>query len=474
MRISGAAGMAAACLLLVFPVVAQAITVRKGVDVNGKKCDVITWTDHEGRERSIALVRADGDTKGFSGGYIEEYSYFAGSEKKTGRAWNQAQQEVSGLGVAVNHHKGASSSKANSAGAKIEFVFEGKSHCLWRFRSDYSGVGKTIGLVIDWMVADGRSEVLWAVSYDCGRLKDGEISWDARGPYFQFDWDGDGKFYDAPISGIRWGDKYRFKTTQYAREKSAWDYSEPNRVPFMMLWKEPPVGDVECAVVQTQSWEVQDAGGYWWCPKVWGKTGTGMPENWNCPFQLNAYEGYGGEKMAWGTSFGFVGSSAYARVDGQKRRGYPFQGYAVLIANGRHTDGLADAAITTMESSVGAVLAVGEGKPVLKGPRYAGLGEESDFAPAGWDALHSAWSVEAGKQGKTSLTLSIPSGKLRGTVFEIHGYPGSEPPKAVTLNSKALAPGKEVYSSVDAVQHTLWLTVVPELAGGKSTLEIAP
>jgi len=468
------AAIAAACLILCLASAAHAIVVQKGVEVNGKKCDVVTWTDREGRERSIALVRADGDTKGFSGGYIEEYSYFAGDQKKTGRAWNQAQAEVSGLGVVVNHHKAFSSSKAHSAGARTEFVLEGKSHCLWRFRSEMSGMGKAVGLTVDWVIADGRSEILWSVSYDCSKLKDGEISWDARGPYFQFDWDGDGKFYDAPISGIRWGDKYRFKTTQYAREKSAWDYTEPNRVPYVMLWKDLPLGDVECGVVQTQSWAEQDAGGYWWAPKAWGKTGTGMPENWNCPFQLNAYEGYGGEKMAWGTSFGFVGSSAYARVDGQKRKGYPFQGYSVLIVNGRHTDGVTDSAIGTMESSQGAELTVREGRAVARGPRYAGLAEEADFVPPGWDALHAAWSVEAGKLGRTSLTLSVPAGRMKGTLFEIHGYPGPGPPRTVMLNQKALAGGKEVHLSVDPASRTLWITIVPEVSAGKTTLEIAP
>ena len=88
------AAIAVTCLIPCLASAAHAIVVRKGVEVNGKKCDVVTWTDREGRERSIALVRADGDTKGFSGGYVEEYSYFAGDQKKTGRAWTPPQPAV--------------------------------------------------------------------------------------------------------------------------------------------------------------------------------------------------------------------------------------------------------------------------------------------------------------------------------------------------------------------------------------------
>jgi hypothetical protein len=453
---------------------AQAITVRKNVDVNGKKCDVVTWTDREGKERSIALVRSDGDTKGFSGGYVEEYSYFAGDRKVVAKAWNQAQAEVSGLGVAVNHHKGASSSKANSTGARTEFLVEGKSHVLWRFRSEMNGMGKSLGLVIDWMVSDGKSEILWSVSYDMSKLKDGEINWDARGPYFQFDWDGDGRFYDAPISGIRWGDKYRFKTTPYDRAKSGWDYSEPNKMPHMLLWKEGAEGDVECGVVQTQTWAEQDAGGYWWSPKVWGKTGTGMPENWNCPFQLNAYEGYGGEKMAWGTCFGFVGSSSYARLDGQKRKGWPYQGYTVEIVTGRHSDALADRAIGSLEASTGVELSAKEGKVRTRGPRWAGLAEESDFTPSGWDPLHAAFALSAGAGGKTSFSIGVPSGKISGALVLIHDYPNAQPPKTVTLDSKILAGGSGIYVSLDSGTKTVFLTLPGELSPGKHAIEIVP
>src|SRR5436189_64489 len=93
----------------------------------------------------------------------------------------------------------------------------GKARSVWLVRGD----GHTVGLTIDWVISQGRNDVLWAVSYDA--MGQGSFDWDARGPYFQFDWDGDGHFYDAAISGIKWGDKYRFRTTTYSGATSDWD-----------------------------------------------------------------------------------------------------------------------------------------------------------------------------------------------------------------------------------------------------------
>lgn len=245
-----------------------------------------------GRYECEAMVRTancpsnDGDGK-YSGGYVEQFTFYHGTEKKTARS-DDTMPAVSGLGCAVNHHKEFSSSKAHSSNARTEFVFVGASHCLWRFRSDFAGQGKTVGLVIDWFISEGRKDILWSVSYDCRKLKDKEINWDARGPYFQFDWDGDGKFFGAAISGIRFGDRYHFKTVNYDGEKSSWDYSQPNLIPYMMLYKDAGLGDAECGVVATVPGEEKDAGGYWWAAKNGGKAGQGMMENWNCPFQLNS------------------------------------------------------------------------------------------------------------------------------------------------------------------------------------------
>ena len=226
---------------------------------------------------------------------------------------------------------------AATSQASTKFLFEGSSHCIWHFQGNMSGPAKagnaSVPIVIDYAIADGRNDVLWTVSYDCSKLADGDVSWDSRGPYVQFDWDGDGKFFGTKVSGIRWGDKYHFKTVKMDGKNSSWDYTQPCTIPYMMLYKSDNLGNAELAMVQTQTWKQKPAGGYWWSSKNWGKTGKPMMENWNCTYQLNAYEGWESEKMAWGDPFGFVGVSKYDCLDfTTKGNGYPHQGYSVLGA----------------------------------------------------------------------------------------------------------------------------------------------
>jgi hypothetical protein len=461
---------AAAIALTVATCSAFALTVERQVKVNGKTCDVVTWTDAGGKERSAALVRATGDGK-YSGGYVERFTYLAGDAQRVCKS-DETMSNVSGMGVAVNHHKSASTSKANSANASTDFLFAGASHALWRFKSDYSGVGKTIGLVIDYTFADGRSDFGWAVSYDCSKLADKEVNWDARGPYFQFDWDGDGKFFGAPISGIRWGDRYHFRTVKYDKGKSEWDYSKPNTIPYMMLYKEGANGDAECGVVATVPWDQKDAGGYWWASKNWGKTGTGMMENWNCPFQLNAYEGYGGEKMAWGTPFGFVGAAKYQAVDMKSQRsGYPYQGYAVRIVLGRHSDGGVDAAIADLEAAQKTKVTASTGKVVTRGAAFAGLDAQADWATPGWDPVAGVWTV-ACEQGRARVSIDVGQGSLANPTFCFTEYSGKTAP-TIKLGAAALADPKDVHVSVDSAAKRLYVTLNRRIEGAGQVIALA-
>ncbi len=119
-----------------------------------------------------------------------------------------------------------------------------------------------------------------------------------RTPYGDIAWDGDENFPSTVISGIGWGDRYKFKTTSAPLTRnSSWDYSEPNLVPYVHAWAD--ASDTEMGVVQTQTYLQKDAGGYWFY-KNWGKTSENqdpddgqvgkMPLSWNWPYQMNQYE----------------------------------------------------------------------------------------------------------------------------------------------------------------------------------------
>ncbi|MCW8133021.1 MAG: hypothetical protein KIS92_21920 [Planctomycetota bacterium] len=468
--------LASALLLApcVFLARAQAMTYSEE-KVNGKTCDVVAWTDDHGKKRTVALVRADGDVKNFKGGYIERYTYFVGEKETTGMAWNQSQESVSGLGCAVNHGKGARGNK-RASDASTSFVLKGERHCVWRFKGGCGGAnGKTVGLTIDYAISEGRKGVLWSVSYDCSKLDDGEIGWDARGPYVQFDWDHDGRFYDGKISGIRWGDRYKFKTVNYVFGQPAectWDYTEPNTIPYMLLWKDAALGDIELGMVQTQPWDVQDAGGYWWFDH-WKQTGKGMPVNWNCPYQLNAYENYSSEKMAWGTNYGYVGNANYEVLGASKKaKGHPHQGYAVEILLNRASEALVDRTIAGMEAVQQTKFTASRGTVAAQGPRYAGLDPVFAYVPAGWNHVRAAWTLAA-QENAAQANFAVAKGALCRPILAVTNYAAAALPR-VAFNGQALKADEDYAASLDAANRTLYLTLFRDLSGEKNELSVEP
>lgn len=442
--------------------------------INNKTCDTVTWTDANGKERSVALVRANGDRNGFKGGYIERYTYFIGNTQATGMAYNAGQEGVSGLGCAVNHYANTSaSSKTNTNNATSAFLLQGAHHALWRFSGDYAA-DKTVKIVIDYFFSEGRNDFLWSVSYDCSQNADKAMSWDARGPYVQFDWNNDGNFYNTPISGIRWGDKYKFKTVNYVYNTPAsttWDYATTNTIPYTSIYKNAANGDTEMSFVQTQPWTVQDAGGYWWSGN-WGKTGTGMPENWNCPYQLNAYENYSGEKMAWGTNYGYVGDSAYDVLGFEKKAaGYPHQGYAVHILLNQTAQNATDALIGEMETVQRTAFTASTGTVATTGQDHAGIANSATYQPAGWNHVYSVWTVTANASNQATVNFSISSGSLQRPTLQVKNYTAASAPTALTLNGTALA-ANEFAASVDATNKVLYVTLTRNLSGTANTLAI--
>ena len=91
---------------------------------------------------------------------------------------------------------------------------------------------------------------------------------DTRTPYGDIAWDGDENAGSTVISGIGWGDRYKFKTTAAPLTRnSSWDYA--SRTGLVAAAGES--SDSEMGAVQSQTYQQKDAGGYWFY-KNWGKT----------------------------------------------------------------------------------------------------------------------------------------------------------------------------------------------------------
>ena len=108
---------------------------------------------------------------------------------------------------------------------------------------------------------------------------------------------------------------------------TTWDYTKPNTIPYVVEWSNS--ADAEMGLVQTQSWEDNEAGGDYGGPAIkdsWGKTGGKLLTtiaNWQWPYQLNQYEipfVNSSHRLAWGASFGAVGQSSYQGIPEEPER----------------------------------------------------------------------------------------------------------------------------------------------------------
>ncbi len=104
-------------------------------------------------------------------------------------------------------------------------------------------------VTLEWLFASGRNNPVIGITYDMNGASPG-LGGDMRTPYGDIAWDGDENFPGTVISGIGWGDRYKFKTTSAPLTRnSTWDYTEPNLVPYVHEWAD--ASDTEMGVVQT-------------------------------------------------------------------------------------------------------------------------------------------------------------------------------------------------------------------------------
>lgn len=127
------------------------------------------------------------------------------------------------------------------------------------------------------MFISGRNNPVWAVTFDTSKAAPNSFNADTRAPYGEFDYDGGA---DAPVTGIGWGDRYKFQTNGvgFVSVNSAWSYNASNIVPYI----HSPVSakDAEMGLVQPQTFAQHDAGGYD-AYTYWNKTSPHgpMPED---------------------------------------------------------------------------------------------------------------------------------------------------------------------------------------------------
>jgi hypothetical protein len=459
MKTSAAFAALALGLAVASPAFAQ-VKLEKGVTADNKKCDRITWLDANGKDRIINIV-ADNDKEKQSAGYICDLSYDAGEK--------QRREGKGTFGHLVMHgakkNPGWANSLSDTAKVRCEPVFEGPNHALYRAVMDINSDKGLISATVDYFVRAGRSDFLWAVTFDTSKVEG--MAADTRSPYVEFDWEGvppGGQGGD--LSGMGWAaaDK-QFRTLgDKVSGNSKWDWTKDCIIPHIIEWKTGALGDAELGLVQTQTYKQHDAGGGWWMQA--GKSGTKLPENWNLTYQLNAYQGYSSKRATWMMPYGAVGSKTYKTYDNKNAVGFPYQSYAVFCILDKYSEGGTDAAIAEMTSvQTTCKLEAAVGAVAEKGPAGAGRTDEADYKPAGWDPIYATWNVACkDNAADCSLTTGEGGSTLYRPTFVFTHYTAAAAPTTITLDGAPAKAGTALVS-LDKAGQRLFVTLTTTVKG---------
>jgi hypothetical protein len=443
------------------------VTLEKKADVGGTVCDKLVWTDAAGAKRTITIV-ADRDREKFAGGYIPYLSYTADGKLRECKA---AAGELGGFGQLVMHGahaRGWATSKQDAASIKCVPILEGPHHAIYRAAMEVQTSKGVVPCTVDYMVRSGRNDFLWAVTFDTHAVSG--LMADTRSPYSEFDWEGNGGTGGA-ISGFGWASANKqFRTLGDTLNAGvAWDWTKDCVIPHVIEWKSKDAGDAEIGMVQTQTYAQHDAGAGWWRQE--GKKGSGLPENWNLTYQLNAYQGYASKRATWMMPYGAVGAPQYDVFDySRKASGKPFQSYALLCVFDKHSDGGVDGAVDEMVTvQTKCKLTATLGAVAQSGPAGAGRDDEAPYAPAGWDHVYAAWTV-ATAANAAECNLAVADGALANPTFCFTGYTSPEAPKDLALNGAALKAGQDYFASTDTDGKRLWVTFNRKFTGDNSAI----
>jgi len=393
-----------------------------------------------------------------------------------------------GFGYTVNHVGNGALVGYDQPG-QYRPLFVGRHHLIYEYVFE-----PTAGLpvTLHWLFATGRDNPLLAIHYDLRNLAAGYTA-DTRTPYGDIAWDGDDNAATTVVSGVGWGDRYRFiTTTAPLTMNSEWTYTEKNVVPYVFAWAD--ASDAEMGIVQTQTQEQHDAGGYWFYAN-WGKTSANqtrsdgqagkMPITWNWTYQINQYElcvddpncvdnTTGSHRLAWGANYGAVGGiddtgtyNAYG--DDKLLTGYPYQSYSVFVVLGPHSRKPVFAQAEQIERLQAVRLMASVG--TLASALPSGVGDSPDVPldPPGYDARYSTFNIIA-DANSAAFEVNVPSGTLAAPIVVISNFTAESPP-GVRIDGKLARPDLDYFASLDNERSQLWLTFIPGWSG-MQTIEL--
>jgi hypothetical protein len=470
---------------IVAPPTPFAAIAYSNVSLSGYNSDLFTWKDSANKERSCYLVRNDAlDPSGFYGGYIVKCSYLLASTVVDAAA----RTEAPGWGYTVHHLSGGADRDTMSsrrAAGTFRTIFAGKHHSIYEYSWDvlrsqgelptYPQVDRPVKTKIHYVFSTGRDSIVWAHTIDSSLLAANAFNADDRSPYGALKYDG----VEGPISGLGWGDHYKFRTTSspVSLSSGTWIYNVATLMPHTVMWTNS--NNSEMSLVQTEKYTAKDAGQGWFYTN-WGKTSStrivdsgigasGLPYDWNWTYQLNQYNlpyDANSKLMAWGTNMGSIGQTSFPTYgDASSSSGYPKRSYSLLFNLG--SKGSVDSIVTDSQYSLEATVSASTGSVTTSGPAGVSDSTSLSYGSSSFDPVYSAYTFTA-NANVLSATFTLSTKTLKNPVLRVKSYTGSASP-VVKLDGVTLVEDVDYFASkvVFDGSNELWLTLNKTLTGTK-------
>lgn len=499
------------------PVVANLLQVERDVTVDSMTSDRFTWRDANNQPRQAVLAHNTGQSGpgGTRGGELREFRYQIGGNTRVVRA---PPTGAGGFGYLVSHRSegtngipGDDSPLGHGFTGTFTRVFEGRHHAIFRFNMSYPQWSRTTAalpntrylapVTVEWVFATGRDHPLFAQSWDLTGIPQNAVETDLRAPYGELLFDGAASAgAHSEIAGVGWGDLFKFNsTTNPLTFSSAWNWNQPNTVPYVKL--HTTAVDATMGTVQTQTKSQQDAGGYFGVARMNTTSAAGnactvaiggvnhlMPCAFNWPFQSVNYSlgGINGAtnntRLAWGSNFGFLGQTSFpihgsdffgGPLAGNPRgNGWPRQGMSAFIVFGLNSTDPVGAQVSQVEIVQGTTVSAAIGSVRTNGPAGVNRPDTVNYAPAGWNHVYAAFALNA-QANAIDANLAITTGSLKKPLLILSNWTAASAP-TVRLNGVLLQPDVDFFASLRASNSELWLTLNRDLAGPLNRIEVAP
>lgn len=443
-------------------------------DEDGFVVDTVSWSDGMAKRRSAALVHNDvQDPAGFWGGYLRTYSLRAAKGRRT---CTGSLQSHPGFGYTVNHFPGGVNSSRRYKGDTWRWLLQGPNHAILEQSWTYPLGDYNVKATVQWLFASGRSHPVYAVTFDSSGAPPNGINADSRAPYGDIGWDGDA---GSDVDGVAWGDRYAFCTlAKPVTVDTGWDYTQRNTVPYTLAWSDTT--DAEMGLVQTQTEDQHDAGGYDGY-KLWGTRSLQgpMPDPGAWPYQLNQWElpyTSASKRMAWGLNYGAVGQTRYGSLGNDRiLSGYPYQSYSTFVVIGAHSRHEVLDQVRQMEAVQRTTFrALGGGHTNTSGPGGVGRQDAVTWDRPGFNPVYASFEATY-DCGQEPLTLHFAvdgDQALVGTLLVVHNW--DDPQPELVINGKQVAWNVGAAASYDAASRTLWLSLFEPVQPGATLLTLTP